>query len=147
MELENQPEKKTRKRTSKAKELAPSALIAQNVIDAIFEKKGKDVVVIDMRQVDTAITDYYVVCNGDVGRQVKAIADGIKSAVWENLAERTWHVEGYDAQEWILLDYIDVVVHVFTEEKRSFYDLERLWGDAPQEQIEDGQKSQLLLNA
>jgi ribosome-associated protein len=147
MQTENQPEKKARKRTTKAKELAPSALIAQTVIDAIFEKKGKDVVIMDMREAEAAITDYYVVCTGDVGRQVKAIADGVKANVWENLDERAWHVEGYEAQEWILLDYIDVVVHVFTEEKRSFYDLERLWGDAPQEQLEDGEKAQMLRNA
>lgn len=141
---ENNTEKQPRKRSPKAKALAPSALLAQAVIDAIFEKKGKDVVVMDMREV-TSITDYYVLCTGDVGRQIKAIADGVRADLLENLEERAWHVEGYDAQEWILLDYIDVVVHIFNEEKRTFYDLERLWGDAPQEKVEDGEKAKLLL--
>lgn len=141
---ENKPEKKTRKRTPQAKAAVSSAQIAQAAIDAIYAKKGKEVVVMDMRNVDTAITDYHVICTGDVGRQIKAIADGVRADLQENLGEVAWHVEGYDAQEWILLDYIDVLVHVFNEEKRSFYDLERLWGDVPQEEVADGEKAKLL---
>lgn len=110
--------------------------LAREALRAAIEKKATDLVVIDIRDV-SSVADFFVVCTGDSPRQIKAIADGIREDIRENCDEKPWHTEGYNGLEWILLDYVDVVVHVFNEDKRTFYDLERLWGDVNMAQIED----------
>jgi ribosome-associated protein len=98
--------------------------------EAAEDKRACDVVVLDVSAV-TLVSDYFVICSGTSRVQIKAIADGVR----EKLSERgvkLHHQEGYDTATWILLDYGDVVVHVFNEHEREFYDLERLWGDAPE---------------
>lgn len=114
----------------------PTKALAQAAIQAIFEKKGKDVTIMDINEV-SGMADYFILCNGDSPRQIKAIADGIREDVREATGENAWRSEGYEAQEWILLDYVDVVIHVFNPEKRVFYSLERLWSDAPREEVPD----------
>ena len=86
--------------------------------------------VLDLRGLSD-FTDYFLICQGGSDRQVAAIAEAIEEALWQDLRVKPGHVEGRRQTEWVLLDYIDFVVHVFVEEKRSFYALERLWGDAP----------------
>jgi ribosome-associated protein len=103
----------------KAKKLASLAL----------EKKAQDVIIMDMRQV-LDLADYFIICSGDSSRQVKAIADYIlEKAKRDSII--LWHLEGYEDGRWILLDYGEVVMHVFIQEARDFYQLERLWRDVP----------------
>ena len=112
-----------------------SKKLAGNITDFIFNKKGFDVKILDLRKL-TAMADYFVICSADSDTQVKAIADEID----KNLKEegiRLWHKEGYKGLNWVLLDYVDVVVHIFKKDVRTYYNLERLWGDAPLVNVED----------
>ncbi len=102
----------------------------------MLEKKARDITVMDMRGV-SGVADYFVICTGDSDLQIKAIADAVRERIREQCSERPWHKEGYDHLQWVLLDYVDLVVHVFNQEKRGFYALERLWGDAPVERVPD----------
>jgi ribosome-associated protein len=110
--------------------------LALHAVEAALDKKAHNLAVMDVRTV-SGVADYFVVCTGDVDLHVKAIVEAVRTRIREQCQERTWHVEGLDHLQWVLLDYVDVVVHVFLEEKRNFYSLERLWGDAPIEYIPD----------
>ena len=100
------------------------------VITEIAEKKGKDIVSIDLSAIDGAFCSAFVICSGDSSTQVNAIADGIERGLREKFSLHPWSVQGRDNSQWILLDYGHVVVHIFLEDERAFYDLEHLWGDA-----------------
>jgi ribosome-associated protein len=102
----------------------------KQIVDAALDKKAEDVVVLDLRGL-CQFTDYFVICHGSTSRQVLAIADAIEERLLEEGRRKPKHVEGRRVADWILMDFIDVVVHVFVDEKREFYGLERLWGDAP----------------
>lgn len=104
----------------------PAAVLA--AVDAVRQKKGDDVVLLDLRKAD-AFTDFFIVCTGHNRRQAQAIADAVEAALKAKKLRPT-HVEGYDRGEWVLLDYFDFVVHVFAPSARAFYGLERLWGKA-----------------
>lgn len=107
--------------------------VAQRAAHYALSKKAENVTVIDLKPV-TTMADYFVVCHAQTDVQVKAIADAVVDGMREE-GQRAWHKEGMDRNTWVLLDFVDVVVHVFQEETREFYGLERLWGDAPQEKI------------
>lgn len=112
-----------------------SSLLANRISQLIFNKKGYDVKILDLKEL-TSITDYFVICTGDSDTQIKAIADEIdKKLRDENI--KVWHIEGYESLNWVLLDYVDVVVHIFKKETREFYNLEKLWGDAPTIEVDD----------
>jgi len=98
------------------------------VVRAAEDKKAEDIVVLDLRKA-AGFTDYFVICSAHNARQIHAISDAITEALADH-GSKPAHVEGYDRSEWVLLDYFDFVVHVFTPETRSFYGLERLWGNA-----------------
>lgn len=104
--------------------------LISTIIEGLQDKKGKDVVVMDLRHLSTAIADYFVLCSGDSDTHIKALCDSVEDKVKENLHEKPWHTEGKEFRRWILLDYISVVVHIFYPEQRKFYALEELWGDA-----------------
>jgi ribosome-associated protein len=106
-------------------------------VRAALDKKASDILVLDLRETP-AFTDFFVLCSGQSTRQVKAIADGVEEAL-KAAKVRPAHVEGYDRAEWILMDYFNFIVHVFTPQTRVFYSLERLWGDA--ERIEVSEES------
>jgi len=114
-------------------------LLAKNLAKKIarlsLEKKAENVLVMYLRPL-TSMTDYFVICTGATNTHVKAISDHIIQSLKKEKI-RPLHVEGYTNQEWVLVDYIDVVVHVFQPEKREFYSLERLWGDAEVEEVKD----------
>ena len=112
----------------------PKAIAA--AVRAARDKKAFDVVVLDLRKAD-GFTDYFVICTGANARQINAIADGVKDTLREDLGERAGHAEGVEKSEWILLDYFDFVVHVFSRDCRSFYALERLWGEAERYEFPD----------
>ncbi|MCD7970074.1 MAG: ribosome silencing factor [Alistipes sp.] len=101
------------------------------ITDAIEDKKGKDIKILDLSGIDGAITSAFVICNADSTTQVAAIAAGVEEKVKERLGEKPWRVEGLTNSVWVALDYIDVVVHVFQTELREFYNLEALWADVP----------------
>ncbi len=111
-------------------------MLAAHAIDAALAKKAHDITVLDMRAV-SGVADYFVVCTGESDLQVKAIFEAVEDRIKAQCQERPWHVEGADHRQWVLLDYVDLVVHVFIPEKRAFYSLERLWGDAPLERVPD----------
>src|SRR5499427_964581 len=98
-------------------------------IKAVENKKGEDVTVLEMDRASGAFTDYFVVCSGTNPRQIQAICDEVEERL-EKVGQRPAHTEGYKQAEWVLLDYVDFVVHVFSEKARKFYDLERLWKSA-----------------
>ncbi len=100
------------------------------IVDAMQEKKAKDITTLDLSKLDRKIADAFIICHADNDRQVMAIADAIEENTRKTLREKPWHREGFQNKEWILLDYIDTVVHVFLTDKRRFYALEELWGDA-----------------
>ena len=123
--------------TQDKKRATPTSVtsLVREAITAALDKKAEDIVLMDMRQV-SGMADYFVVCTGNSDVQIKAIVEAVEALIRDNYQERPWHVEGVDHRQWVLMDYVDLVVHVFTPERRAFYDLERLWGDAPCEKIE-----------
>ncbi|GAB3935039.1 ribosome silencing factor [Larkinella terrae] len=123
-------------RINKPKELSSEEL-CKLVVKGMQEKKAIDIVVMDLRDVKNAISDYFVICSGTSDTQIDAIADSVEEEVFKAGQVNPWHEEGKTNREWILLDYVDVVVHVFNKERRVFYDLEQLWGDAEIHTVEE----------
>ena len=105
--------------------------LIDTIIRAIQDKKGKNIVSLDLSKTDGAICSCFIVCNADSTTQVAANAAGIEEKVLEALGEKVWRVEGQQNALWIAMDYVDVVVHIFQTELREFYKLEELWADAP----------------
>ncbi|HWA34795.1 MAG TPA: ribosome silencing factor [Cyclobacteriaceae bacterium] len=114
-----------------------SEKLSQLVVKGMQEKKASDIVVMDLRKVRNAVADFFVICSGNSDKQLDAIADSIDEEVFKSLKEEPWHAEGKNNKEWVLLDYTNVVAHVFKRDRRSFYALEKLWGDAEITEIED----------
>src|SRR5215210_4426311 len=104
-------------------------------VQAVLDKKAADVVVLDLRDTP-AFTDFFILCSGNSQRQVKAIADAVEEAL-RAAKLRPAHIEGYDRADWVLMDYFSFIVHIFTPQTRSFYALERLWGDAERIDVSD----------
>jgi ribosome-associated protein len=121
-----------RKRTAST---AATKATARKVAAFALEKKAVDVVVMDVRKV-TDVTRFFIVCTGQSTPQVKAIAEHVINSCRESGLE-VYHVEGYDSLRWVLIDLVDIVVHVFLPDVRKYYQLERLWGDAPAEQMDE----------
>lgn len=111
--------------------------LCQIVVKGMKEKKADDIVVLDLRKVNSAVADFFVICNGNSDTQIDAIADSVESEVHKVNKENPWHKEGLNNKSWVLIDYVDVVAHVFNKENREFYNLEALWGDAQVERIEE----------
>ena len=114
-------------------------LEVSKAVRAALDKKGQDVVVLDLRDTP-AFTDFFVLCSGLNPRQVKAIADAVEETLRASKV-RPAHVEGYDRAEWVLMDFFHFIVHVFTPQTRTFYGLERLWGDAERLNMNDERDS------
>ncbi len=112
------------------KDLAPSEKLSEVVVRGMQEKKASDIVVLDLRKVKNAVADYFVICSGNSDTQIDSIADSVDEQVFKELDQNPWHLEGKTNKEWLLIDYVDVVAHIFRKEKRDFYSLENLWGDA-----------------
>lgn len=135
------PSRQARRSSGDAEVRALAAAAAKEAV----ERRGQDVVLLDLRGL-TSATDYFVLASGESDVQVKAIADRIKERLATEGA-RPWHVEGARQSNWVLLDYVDFVVHVFHRETRAYYELERLWGDAPVESFsENGRNGREGLN-
>lgn len=130
--IDSAPRSREKERTT----LTSVKSLVEEAVAAAADKKAQNIVLMDMRQA-SGMADYFVVCTGDSDVQIKAIVEAVETRVRDRYQERPWHVEGADHRQWVLMDYVDLVVHVFTPERRSFYDLERLWGDAPCERIDN----------
>ncbi|WP_127845125.1 ribosome silencing factor [Psychroflexus aestuariivivens] len=100
------------------------------IIQGIEDVKGDNIDIIDLRELENTVCDYFVVCSGNSNTQVNAIESSVRKAVSKALKDKPWHVEGLENSEWVLMDYVDVVVHIFQKKTREYYDIESLWGDA-----------------
>ncbi|TVZ27404.1 ribosome-associated protein [Gillisia sp. Hel_I_86] len=117
------------------KETNNDQLIA-HIIKGIEEVKGNDIDILDLREIENTVCDYFIICNGTSNTQVNAIVSSVQKTVSKSLKDKPWHIEGSDNAEWILMDYVNVVVHVFQKHIREYYDIEGLWGDAKVTSIE-----------
>ncbi|MBC7410633.1 MAG: ribosome silencing factor [Arcicella sp.] len=121
----------------KTKRDISSEELSQLVVKGMQERKATNIVVMDMRNVKNAFTDYFVVASGTSDTQVEAIAESVDKEVWEATRNNPRSTEGKANREWILVDYYDVIVHVFKKDRREFYKLEELWGDAEFTYVEE----------
>ncbi|AJA67523.1 ribosome silencing factor [Myroides odoratimimus] len=101
-----------------------------NIVKGIESVKGENITIIDLREIDNTPCDYFIIADGNSNTQVNAISGSVQKLVSKELRDKPWHVEGEDNAEWILMDYVNVVVHVFQKHIREFYNIESLWGDA-----------------
>ena len=107
-----------------------STRLAATIAEGMLKKKAKEVVTLDLSKLNNAVCNYFVICHGTSRTQLEAIADAVQEEVIKHDGGKPWHKEGFENAEWILLDYVDVVAHIFNEDTRSFYNLESLWADA-----------------
>ncbi len=120
---------------AKKKKIEAPDMLADVVVHGMQERKALDIVKLDLQKVPNSITDYFIICHGTSRSQVEAIADSVEGEVKKAVGMNPWHKEGHENAEWILLDYFDVVVHIFLEESRNFYKLEKLWADAERTEV------------
>lgn len=111
------------------KNISNDELLA-NIIKGIEEVKGNDIDILDLRAIDNTVCDYFVICNGTSNTQVNSIVNSVQKIVSKELKDKPWHVEGAENGEWVLMDYVNIVVHVFQKHIREYYNIESLWGDA-----------------
>ncbi|PID69022.1 MAG: ribosome silencing factor [Flavobacteriales bacterium] len=111
------------------KKVSTDQLITE-IIAGIEKVKGTNIKILDLRDIDNTVCNYFIICDGNSNTQVNAISGSVQKMVSKALKEKPWHVEGENNAEWVLIDYINVVVHVFQKHIREYYDLESLWGDA-----------------
>ncbi len=100
------------------------------IVEGMQENKANEIVVLDLRKIQNAVCDFFVICSGESNTQVDGISNSVTRHARKELQERPWHIEGKTNGEWILLDYVSVVAHIFYKDARSFYELEDLWADA-----------------
>lgn len=112
------------------------------IIEGIENVKGDNITILDLRAIDNTACDYFVICDGNSNTQVNAISGSIQRAVSKELKDKPWHVEGSEQSTWVLMDYINIVVHIFQKETREFYNIEDLWGDAKIIQVTSNQQIQ-----
>jgi ribosome-associated protein len=115
---------------AKKNDLVSAEDLSQSIIRGMQEKKGREIVVLNLKNIKNAIADYFVICTGTSDTHIDSITDSVEKEVHTDTNQHPWRKEGHQNKEWILLDYVDVVVHVFKKESRKFYALEDLWGDA-----------------
>tara|TARA_B100001105_G_scaffold189140_1_gene153440 strand:+ start:234 stop:611 length:378 start_codon:yes stop_codon:yes gene_type:complete len=113
-----------------------SDVLVKAIIDSIKQHKGKEVVSLDLRKIETAVCDFFIICHGTSNTHIASIAENVRKEISKQMKEKPWHTEGEANKEWVLMDYFNVVVHIFNKEKREFYKLENLWADANIKYIE-----------
>lgn len=118
-------------RKKPAAKLTRSSKIIKTIIQAIQDKKGEQIVSLDLRKIPEAVADFFIICEASNNNQLRAIADNIEKEVKEKCDDTPYKHEGRQAEQWILIDYVNVVVHIMLPEPRKFYNLEELWSDAP----------------
>jgi|TARA_B110000438_G_C15806160_1_gene647450 ribosome-associated protein len=118
------------------KDIPNTETLISKIIGGIDDVKGVKVNILDLREIQNTVCSYFIICNGTSNTHVNAIVNSVQKNVSKNLKEKPYHTEGQENSEWVLIDYIDVVVHVFQKQIRDRYNLENLWGDAQSIQIE-----------
>lgn len=113
-----------------------SAKLIEVITEAMLDRKAEDITVLDVHEL-TTLTDKFVVCHASTDVQIKAIANNITKETKDELGEKAWREEGLESRRWVILDYVNVVVHIFKKELRDYYALERMWNDAPVRKIKD----------
>ncbi len=116
-------------RPKRAARLTRNSKLFKTIISAIRQKKGENIVSLDLRRIHEAVADFFIVCEATSNVQVRAIADAVESEVKKNTGELPYHHEGYQGLQWVLIDYVNIVVHIFQPETRKFYKLEEMWND------------------
>lgn len=119
-----------------AKENTNADQLIAVILSGIEDVKGKEINILDLREIENTVCDYFIICEGTSNTQVNAIVNSIHKKVSKELKDKPWHIEGSDNAEWVLMDYVNVVVHVFQKHIREYYDIESLWGDAKTTVIE-----------
>ena len=119
-----------------AKENNNSDALISTILEGIEDVKGKDIKILDLRDIENTVCDYFIICEGNSNTQVNAIVGAVQKKVSKTLKDHPWHIEGSENAEWVLMDYVNVVVHVFQKHIRQYYDIEGLWGDAKTTVIE-----------
>ncbi|GAA4293173.1 ribosome silencing factor [Aestuariibaculum suncheonense] len=117
------------------KNISADQLIS-TIISGIEDVKGQGISILDLREIENTVCDYFIICEGTSNTQVNAIVNSVQKKVSKELKDNPWHVEGADNAEWVLIDYVNIVVHVFQKHIRQYYDIESLWGDAKTTVIE-----------
>jgi ribosome-associated protein len=126
----NSEKKKVAKKRVKVATPKETNGLLDSIVDGMQEKKAKNITILDLHNIENRIADYFVICDADSGTHVDAIADSVEEVVLKQTNEKPYHSEGQQNSEWILMDYINIVVHVFQRETREYYNVEGLWGDA-----------------
>lgn len=121
----------------KKKELSDAQILVDVVIKGLQERKAEKIVTIDLRSLENAVCDFFIICTGTSSTHVGALSKAAEEEVRKTLGEKPWHAEGFGNAEWILLDYVNTVVHVFQDEARNFYNIEGLWADAVVTEIKE----------
>ncbi|TJY37337.1 ribosome silencing factor [Pontimicrobium aquaticum] len=106
------------------------------ILNGIEDVKGQNINILDLRDIENTVCDYFIICEGSSNTQVNAIVNSVQKKVSKETKDKPWHIEGSDNAEWVLMDYVNVVVHVFQKHIREYYDIESLWGDAKTTKIE-----------
>lgn len=119
----------------KIKKDVNSQVLCDAIVEGMQENKAKDIVVLDLREISNSVCDFFVICSGESSTQVDGISTSVTRHTRKELSEKPWHIEGKTNSEWVLLDYINVVAHIFYKGARPFYDLEDLWADAKRTDI------------
>ena len=114
----------------KKKELSEAQILVDVLVKGLQEKKAENIVTIDLRGLENAICDFFIICSGTSNTHVSALAKAAEEEARKTLGEKPWHSEGFGNAEWVLLDYVNTVVHIFQDEARNFYNIEGLWADA-----------------
>lgn len=115
---------------AKIKKIDDKQLLIDVIVKGLQDKKAENIITIDMRKLENAVAEYFIICTGTSSTHVSALGGSVEKEARNTLKDRPWHTEGYQNAEWVLLDYVNVVVHIFQAEQRNFYNLEGLWADA-----------------
>lgn len=117
------------------KENTSADQLIATILEGIEDVKGQNINILDLRDIENTVCDYFIVCEGTSNTQVNAIVNSVQKKVSKTLRDKPWHIEGSENAEWVLMDYVNVVVHVFQKHIREYYDIESLWGDAKMTEI------------
>lgn len=118
------------KKATTVKKISSAELLVENIVNGMQEVKAREIAILDMRDIRSAVTDYYIICHGTSNTHVEAISRSVEKETREKLGEKPAHIEGVSNAQWILMDYFSAVVHIFDETTRGYYRLEDLWADA-----------------
>jgi ribosome-associated protein len=126
----------TKKLTKQKSSLKTSMLLKETIVEGLMDGKAKNVICLDLRKVDGAVSDFFIIGHGDSATHIEGINRAVYKRCIKDLNEKPWHEEGKGNNEWILMDYVNVVAHIFYKDARELYEIEELWGDAPKEVYE-----------